>query len=90
VQATPQHEATIEVQELPAQCHDGVSERWLLCRSAGCRLKEQQICDARLLKARQRLAKLQQQVVDRGLKGDHFRGVGGGRWQLPGEADGTS
>ena len=23
-------------------------ERWLLCRSAGCRLKEQQICDARL------------------------------------------
>jgi transposase len=63
VQATPQHEAAIEVHELPTQCHDGVSERWLLCRSAGCRLKEQQICDARLLKARQRLAKLQQQVA---------------------------
>jgi Transposase DDE domain len=63
VQATPRHEAAIEVHELPAPCHDGVSERWLLCRSAGCRLKEQQICDARLLKARQRLAKLQQQVV---------------------------
>ena len=31
--------------------------------AAGCRLKEQQICDARLLKARQRLAKLQQQVA---------------------------
>jgi transposase len=63
VQATPSHEAAIEVHELPPQCPDGVSERWLLCRSAGCRLKEQQICDARLLKARQRLAKLQQQVA---------------------------
>ena len=63
VQATHQHEAAIEVHELPVQCHDGVSERWLLCRSAGCRLKEQQICDARLLKARTRLAKLQQQVA---------------------------
>jgi transposase len=63
VQATAQHEPAIEVHELPAQCPDGVRERWLLCRSAGCRLKEQQICDARLLKARTRLAKLQQQVV---------------------------
>lgn len=63
VQATPQHEAAIEVQELPMPCPDGVSERWLLCRSVGCRLKEQQICDARLLKARTRLAKLQQQVA---------------------------
>jgi len=63
VQVTHQHEAGIEVHELPAQCHDGVRERWLLCRSAGCRLKEQQICDARLLKARTRLAKLQQQVA---------------------------
>jgi transposase len=63
VQATQRQEPAIEVQELPVQCHDGVSERWLLCRSAGCRLKEQQICDARLLKARQRLAKLQQQVT---------------------------
>jgi transposase len=63
VQATHAHEAAIEVHELPVQCQDGVTERWLLCRSAGCRLKEQQICDARLLKARQRLAKLQQQVT---------------------------
>ncbi len=63
VQATPQHEAAIEVHELPTQRPDGVRVRWLLCRSAGCRLKEQQICDARLLKARQRLAKLQQQVA---------------------------
>jgi transposase len=63
VQAMVQHEAAIEVHELPAQCPDGVRERWLLCRSAGCRLKEQQICDARLLKARTRLAKLQQQVA---------------------------
>jgi transposase len=63
VQATHRHEAAIEVHELPAQCLDGVRERWLLCRSAGCRLKEQQICDARLLKARQRLARLQQQVA---------------------------
>jgi DDE family transposase len=63
VQATHQHEPAIEVHELPVQCHDDVRERWLLCRSAGCRLKEQQICDARLLKARQRLAKLQQQVA---------------------------
>jgi transposase len=63
VQATQRHEPAIEVQELPSQCPEGVTERWLLCRSAGCRLKEQQICDARLLKARQRLAKLQQQVA---------------------------
>jgi transposase len=63
VQTTHHHEPTIEVHELPSQCHAGVSERWLLCRSAGCRLKEQQICDARLLKARARLAKLQQQVA---------------------------
>jgi hypothetical protein len=38
-------------------------ERWLLCRRAGCRRKEQQIFDARLTKARQRLAKLREQVV---------------------------
>jgi transposase len=63
VQATHTHEPTIEVHELPTQYPDEVPERWLLCRSAGCRLKERQICDARLLKARQRLAKLQQQVV---------------------------
>lgn len=63
VQVTHQHEAAIEVHELLAQCPDGVRERWLLCRSAGCRLKEQQICEARLLKARTRLTKLQQQVA---------------------------
>jgi transposase len=63
VQATPRHEPAIEVQELSAQCQDNVRERWLLCRSAGCRLKEQQIGEARLLKARQRLAKLQEQVA---------------------------
>ena len=63
VQATSQDEPAIEVLELPVQCHDGVSERWLLCRSAGCRRKEQQMCDARLLKARAGLAKLQQQVA---------------------------
>jgi len=63
VQATQPTEPSIEVHELPHQRHDGVEERWLLCRSAGCRRKEQQICDARLLKARQRLAKLQQQVA---------------------------
>jgi transposase len=63
VQATQPQEPSIEVHELPVQRPDGVAERWLLCRSAGCRRKEQQICDARLLKARQRLAKLQQQVA---------------------------
>ena len=63
VQTTHHDEPTIEVHELPNQSRDEVRERWLLCRSAGCRLKEQQICDARLLKARTRLAKLQQQVA---------------------------
>jgi transposase len=54
--------------ELTPDCHSSNSaapetpERWLLCRSAGCRRKEQQIFDARLAKARQRLAKLQAQV----------------------------
>ena len=42
---------------------DEMPERWLLCRSAGCRLKEQQMFLARLGKARVRLAKLQAQVV---------------------------
>jgi transposase len=63
VQTTHGHEPTIEVHELPAQCHGDVNERWLLCRSAGCRRKEQQIFDARLAKARQRLAQLRQQVT---------------------------
>jgi len=63
VRTTPAQEPTIEVQELPSQCHGDVTERWLLCRSAGCRLKEQQMYLARLEKARQRLGKLQAQVV---------------------------
>jgi transposase len=63
VQTTHRHEPTLEVHELPSQCHGDVNERWLLCRSAGCRRKEQQIFDARLAKARQRLAQLRRQVT---------------------------
>lgn len=65
VRTTQAHEPTIEVQELPAtpSAAGEMPERWLLCRSAGCRLKEQQMYQARLNKARQRLAKLQAQVV---------------------------
>jgi hypothetical protein len=65
VRTTPRHEPTIEVQELPATAAAAgeMPERWLLCRSAGCRLKEQQMFLARLDKARQRLATLQAQVV---------------------------
>jgi transposase len=54
---------TIAVQELPAQGVDGVTERWLLCRSAGCQLKERQIFTTRLAKARSNLARLQAQVA---------------------------
>jgi transposase len=53
----------IDVQELPAQEWDGVRERWLLCRSAGCQLKERQIFEARLSKAREKLARLRAQVA---------------------------
>jgi transposase len=53
----------IEVQELPVQEHDGVRERWLLCRSAGCQLKERQMFEARLSKVREKLARLRAQVV---------------------------
>jgi hypothetical protein len=65
VRTTHEHEPTIEVQELPAPAAvtGEMPERWLLCRSAGCRLKEQQMFLARLDKARQRLAKLQAQVA---------------------------
>lgn len=56
------HEAVVEVQALPDQEHDGVRERWLLCRSAGCQLKERQIFETRLSKARGKLARLQAQV----------------------------
>jgi transposase len=56
-------EAQIDVQELPSQELDGVTERWLLCRSAGCQLKEQQIFETRLGKARQKLLRLQAQVT---------------------------
>jgi Transposase DDE domain len=64
VRTTRAQEPAIEVQELPAtEAVSGeIPERWLLCRSAGCRLKEQQMYQARLDKARQRLAKLQAQV----------------------------
>jgi hypothetical protein len=65
VRTTRAQEPTIEVQELPARTAVAgeMPERWLLCRSAGCRRKEQQIYLARLEKARQRLATLQAQVV---------------------------
>jgi len=64
VRTSASQQPTIEVRELPSTtATDEPTERWLLCRSAGCRLKEQQIYDARLSKARQRLAKLQQQVT---------------------------
>lgn len=53
----------IAVQALPDQEADGVRERWLLCRSAGCQLKERQMFEARLAKARERLARLQAQVA---------------------------
>ena len=53
----------IEVQRLPDQEHDGVRERWLLCRSVGCQLKERQMFAARLLKVRERLARLTVQVA---------------------------
>ena len=67
---TPGCQSEIEVPEPTAGCQSvdaaatgEMPERWLLCRSAGCRLKEQQIYQARLEKARQRLGKLQVQVV---------------------------
>ena len=66
VQTTHAQEPTIEVQELTPGCPavaDEMPERWLLCRSAGCRLKEQQMFLARLDKVHVRLAKLQAQVV---------------------------
>jgi transposase len=56
-------EAAIEVQELPAQENDGRRERWLLCRSAGCQLKERQIFESRLTKAQTKLTRLQAQVT---------------------------
>ncbi len=56
-------EADIAVQPLPDQEPDGVRERWLLCRSAGCQLKERQMFEARLDKARARLARLRAQVA---------------------------
>jgi transposase len=56
-------EPGIEVQELPSQCQEGVTERWLLCRSAGCQLKERQMFAARLVKTRANLARLQAQVA---------------------------
>jgi transposase len=64
IRSSATQQPTIEVHELPSTtAKDEPTERWLLCRSAGCRLKEQQMYQARLNKARQRLAKLQQQVA---------------------------
>ncbi len=63
VRAGDGDEAVIEVQLLPDQEHEGVRERWLLCRSAGCQLKERQMFEARLQKARARLARLCAQVA---------------------------
>src|SRR5206468_1149620 len=57
------------VQELTTECQSAATsaaaapERWILCRSAGCRRKEQPIFAARLAQARQRLAPLQTPVV---------------------------
>lgn len=48
----------IEVQELPPEG----GERRLLCRSAGCFLKERAILERRLVRAREKLKKLQGQV----------------------------
>jgi len=58
-----QPEAEIAVQPLPDKTLDDVRERWLLCRSAGCQLKEQQMFEARLVKAREHLARLRAQVA---------------------------
>jgi transposase len=73
VRSSATEQPTIEVQELPSTtAKNEPTERWLLCRSAGCRLKEQQIYEARLNKARQRLAKLQQQVAVGTFKTSHI------------------
>src|SRR5271155_20280 len=63
VRAEPQARSDIAVQGLPDQEHDGVRERWLLCRRAGCQLKEREMFEARLRKARERLVRLQAQVA---------------------------
>ena len=63
VQARGPAEPTIEVQALPDQELDGLRERWLLCRSAGCQRKERQMFEARLTKARTNLARLTAQVA---------------------------
>jgi transposase len=72
VRTSALQQPTIEVHELPStSAADEPTERWLLCRSAGCRLKEQQIYQARLTKVRQRLARLQQQVAAGTFKTPH-------------------
>ena len=55
-------ELTPDCPSTAATVTNELQERWLLCRSAGWRLKDQQIFLARLEKARGRLAKLQAQV----------------------------
>jgi transposase len=61
VRAPP--EADIAVQPLADRMLDDVRERWLLCRSAGCQLKERQMFETRLAKVRERLARLRAQVA---------------------------
>lgn len=63
LRAGSDQEPVIEVQALPDQEHENVRERWLLCRSAGCQVKERQMFAARLLKVRERLARLRAQVA---------------------------
>jgi hypothetical protein len=63
VRAPDETESVIEMQPLPDQEHDGVAERWLLCRSIACQRKERQIFAARLLTVRERLARLTAQVA---------------------------
>jgi transposase len=64
-QALPLREpkSAIDVQELPARTVDEVLERSILCRSAGCQLKERQIFETRLGKVRQKLTRLQAHVL---------------------------
>jgi len=59
----PAQESASEVQELASQCPESVSERWLLCRSAGCQLNERQKFEACLAKARADLPRLQARVA---------------------------
>ncbi len=64
VRSSATEQPPIEVHGPPSiTATDEPTERWLSCRSAGCRLGEPQMYDGRLTKARQRVAKFRQQVV---------------------------